>query len=123
MTTSLAALIALTALLASAAWSALGPAPWLFPAGLAVAALAPLIYIGAYLTTARTGLNTHPVLVSITSALGCIGTMFGVQRFGESEQWTVWAALAALIIWALWQRRERQHRHGPADQTSSAEHE
>lgn len=118
---TIAALIALTALLASAVWSALGPAPWLFPAGLALAALAPLVYIAAHLVAARTELGAHPVLVSITSAVGCVGTMFGVQRFGENEQWTVWAALAALVIWTVWQRRERQHSHSRGDQATSPE--
>ncbi len=105
-----AALITLAALLASSVWVGLSPAPWLFPLGLALAALAPLLFISIYRARAQTALDAHPILISVASALGCVLTMVGVQRFGEDHQWTVWAALAALVIWMIWQRHQRRPR-------------
>jgi membrane protein implicated in regulation of membrane protease activity len=36
--------------------------------------------------------------------------LVAIQRFGAQWQWVAGAALACLIAWLLWQRRERQTR-------------
>ena len=85
---TLAAIILLSGLLAAAALPLLGAAPWLFPAGMALA--------------------EHPLSVSILSGLGCVLTMIGLQRYGSEYQWTAFCSLAALVTWMLWQHATRR---------------
>lgn len=100
-------MVLLSGLLAAATLPLLGAAPWLFPAGMALAAVAPLIFIAWHVLTAGPGLSEHPLPVSILSGLGCVLTMIGLQRHGSEYQWTAFCSLAALVTWMLWQRATR----------------
>jgi hypothetical protein len=101
---------ALALLLAGGGLAAWGQAAWPHPAGLAVAAGAPLLFILQHGARRQT-LHHHPVTVSCLSGLGCVIVMIGQQRFGPEPGWTLPAALGALAIWVLWQRRQRRPEH------------
>lgn len=105
---TLAAIILLSGLLAAAALPLLGAAPWLFPAGMALAAAAPLFFVTRHVLTSEPGLGEHPLSVSILSGLGCVLTMIGLQRYGSEYQWTAFCSLAALVTWMLWQHATRR---------------
>lgn len=98
---------ALVLLLAGAGLAAWGPAAWPHPAGLAIAAGAPLGFILRH-GFRPIALHHHPVTISCLSGLGCVVVMTGTQRFGPEPAWTLPAALSALVIWTLWQRRQRR---------------
>lgn len=100
------AIAALAAVLAGAATALAQGAPWQYPTGAALAAAAPLAFI---LLRHRSGqpLGGHPVTISVLSGLGCVTVMIARQRFGPGHEWTLWLALAALLVWMLWQRGRR----------------
>jgi hypothetical protein len=93
-----------------AAWLAISPAPVLLPAGLALAAAAPLAFATWHRHRSVRRLDGQPIAVSGLSGLGCVMILVAIQRFGAQWQWVAGAALACLIAWLLWQRRERQTR-------------
>ena len=103
------AIAALTAVLVGAGVALAQGAPWQFPAGTTLAALAPLAFILVHRRSTRP-LSSHPVAISILSGLGCVTVMVAAQRFGPDREWMVWLALSALIVWMLWQRGQRTPR-------------
>lgn len=111
MIPTLPAIAALTAVLVGAGIALAQGAPWQFPAGTALAALAPLAFIVVHRRSTRP-LSSHPVAVSTLSGLGCVTVMIAAQRFGPGHGWMLWLALSALIVWMLWQRGQRHARGG-----------
>lgn len=106
------AIPALAGLLAGAFVLIWQDAAWPFVAGTALAAGVPLAFmLGRFRSQAA--LNEHSLVVSILSGLGCVTVMFAIQRFGPDHDWSLIAALAALIIWVLWQRGQRQRSRPP----------
>lgn len=103
---SIIAVPALAFLLAGAGLAVWTQAAWPHPVGLAIASGAPLLYVLNH-GRRHDRLPRHPVAVSCLSGLGCVIVMVGQQRFGPNPGWTLPAALAALVIWMLWQRRQR----------------
>lgn len=101
------AIAALTTVLVGAAVALVQGAPWPVPAGAALAAVAPLIFILVHRRSAGP-LSGHPVAISILSGLGCVTVMVAGQRFGSDHVWTLWLALSALVVWMLWQRGQRK---------------
>jgi hypothetical protein len=103
------AIAALAALSVGAPIAAFQGAPWPFWAGSALAAGAPLIFT---LRQLRSGepLAEHPIVVSILSGSGCVSVMVASKRFGAENEWTLYPALAALVVWMLWQRGQRRAR-------------
>lgn len=97
---------ALALVLAGAGLAVFQQADWLFPVGLAAAAGAPLSYMFRHRSFERP-LRHHPITVSGISGLGCVMVMIGSQRFGDDPAWALPSALAALVIWMLWQRGQR----------------
>lgn len=106
---TLVALAALTAGAIAALWQG---AAWPFVIGPGLAAGAPLVFVAVRLRTQR-ALDHHPITVSVLSGLGCVIAMVGSLRFGDQHAWTLYTALASLIIWMLWQRDQRRHPPSP----------
>lgn len=96
----------LGAVLAGATVAGLQGAAWPSWAGAALAAGAPLAFI-LIRAGAETALTEHPLIISIGSGLGCVSVMIGQQRFGPDQGWILPGAVAALIVWMLWQRGQR----------------
>lgn len=105
-------LVALAALLAGATAALWQGAAWPFVIGPGLAAGAPLFFVALHLRTERS-LGHHPITVSVLSGLGCVIAMIGIQRFGDEYAWTLYTALASLIVWMLWQRDQRRRPPSP----------
>lgn len=106
------ALPVLAGLLAGAALLAWQGAPWSLAAGTALAAGAPLTFMLWNLRSPGR-LENHPLGISILSGLGCVAAMIATQRFGDRHEWALYAALAGLIVWMLWQRAQRSRPQSP----------
>jgi hypothetical protein len=107
-------ILLLTALAAAAVVAGWQSAPWLFTAGLALAAGAPLFFIAHHaLVGGSRPLLYHPLGISIAAGLGCVMTLAGQYRFGRFN-WVVGCALLALVAWMLWQRYMRSSQPGKA---------
>ncbi|MFP4276108.1 MAG: hypothetical protein ACLFQ2_01665 [Wenzhouxiangella sp.] len=78
------------------------PIPGMIPAGLLLAAGAPLAFL---LRPPRRPRRQHPVMISVLSGLGCAVIMVGIQRHGDQYQWALVTALMVLIGWVLYQRQ------------------
>lgn len=85
-----------------AGWLFMQAQPWLFWLGLALASGAPLGFL--LLAKHPQPIHGHPVMVSVLLGLGCVLTLVGVQRFGDSLRWVTAATLVPLIGWMLYQR-------------------
>ncbi len=92
-----------------AGWLFAQSQPWLFSAGLALAAAAPLgfLLMGGH----NQEVQGHPVLVSVLLGLGCVFTLVGVQRFGDTFRWVTGLALLLLAGWMLYQRYYLRQPH------------
>ena len=108
------AIPALAALLAGALLLAWQQAHWAFVAGTALSAGAPLGFVLSHHFSA-TPLTAHPLSVSIASGLGCVAVMVAETRFGPDHRWALLVALAALVVWMLWQREQRGRWPGRRD--------
>jgi len=96
-------LVFLLAALGLAGYLLTGSRPSMFGLGLGMAAAAPLLYLVHQWLQPEKVLH-HPVLVSVSSGLGCVIVMVGIQRFGEHHQWILVPSLAVLVIWMVYQR-------------------
>ncbi len=88
------------------------PVPWMGPAGLILAAGAPLAYLDWLYLVKPAHAEPHPVLVSVIAGFGAVMAMVTVYRFGDDHQVYLAAALVALIGWLIlvrWHLRT----HGP----------
>lgn len=79
-------------------------APWLFVAGMGLAAGAPLLR----LSLGSRQIRRHPLMISVISGMGCVMIMIGSQRFGHEFEWALYPAASALLLWFLWQRWQRR---------------
>ncbi len=71
-----------------------------------LAAGAPLGFV-LWHRFSTTPLTAHPLSVSVASGLGCVAVMVAETRFGPNHGWALFVALAALVVWMLWQRGQR----------------
>jgi peptidoglycan/LPS O-acetylase OafA/YrhL len=99
-------ILALAASLAGALLLAWQQAHWSFVAGTALSAGAPLAFVLRH-RFSSVPLTAHPLSVSVASGLGCVAVMVAETRFGPNHGWALFVALAALVVWMLWQRGQR----------------
>jgi len=102
-------LTVLAALVVTALYGLTRPLPWTAPAGMLLAAIAPLTFFTwmAGARPART--EAHPVIVSVLSGLGAVVTMMAVYRYGDDLQpWLIGAvvALAGWLVYVTWYSRQ-----------------
>ena len=99
----------LAGLVVTALYGLLLPVPWAAPAGMLLAAIAPLTFF-TWLTGARPArTEAHPVIVSVLSGLGAVVTMMAVYRYGDQLQpWLIGAvvALAGWLTYVTWYSRQ-----------------
>lgn len=92
------------------------PIPWTAPAGLILAALAPLGFV-VWLAIARPArTNAHPLSVSILSGIGAVLAMGAVYRYGNSLQPYLAGAVVALAGWlayVTWYSRQPRPEGAP----------
>jgi len=102
-------LAALAALVVTALYGLLLPVPWTAPAGMLLAAVAPLTFF-TWLAGARPArTEAHPVIVSVLSGLGAVVAMMAVYRYGDDLQpWLIGAvaALAGWLAYVTWYSRQ-----------------
>jgi hypothetical protein len=88
-------------LIVAAGYFLLQPVPPMGPAGMLLAAAAPLAYLLWVLTTKPAQTQAHPVMISVISGFGVVMTMVNVQRFGDDHQAFVLGAVTALATWLV----------------------
>ena len=102
-------LVVLAALVVTALYGLTRPMPWTAPAGMLLAAIAPLTFF-TWLAGARPArTEAHPVIVSVLSGLGAVVTMMAVYRYGDDLQpWLIGAvvALAGWLAYVTWYSRQ-----------------
>lgn len=102
-------LTALAALVVTAFYGLKVSAQWTAPAGMLLAAIAPLTFF-IWMTAARPArTEAHPVIVSVLSGLGAVVTMMAVYRYGDDLQpWLIGgvAALAGWLAYVSWYSRQ-----------------
>lgn len=102
-------LVVLAALVVTALYGLTRSLPWTAPAGMLLAAIAPLTFF-IWLTGARPArTEAHPVIVSVLSGLGAVVTMMAVYRYGDHLQpWLIGAvvALAGWLAYVTWYSRQ-----------------
>ena len=79
-----------------------GNTPAMMAGGLFLCAAAPLGFI---LRSPNTKSRQHPVVISALCGFGCVMVMVGIQRYGNHHQPMLVAALLALIVWMVYQKK------------------
>lgn len=92
-------LMLLAALIVIGLYGLTRPVPWTAPAGMFLAAAAPLTFF-IWLASARPArTEAHPVIVSVLSGLGAVVSMMAVYRYGDDLQPYLAGGVAALAGW------------------------
>jgi len=92
-------LMLLAALVVVALYGLARPVPWTAPAGMLLAAVAPLTFF-IWLAGARPArTEAHPVIVSVLSGLGAVVSMMAVYRYGDDLQPYLVGGVLALAGW------------------------
>ncbi|MDT8408777.1 MAG: peroxiredoxin family protein [Wenzhouxiangellaceae bacterium] len=92
-------LAVLAALVVVAIYGLTQPLPWTAPAGLLLAAAAPLTFF-IWLASARPArTHEHPVAVSMLSGLGAVIAMTAMYRYGDAYRWYLGGSIVALAGW------------------------
>lgn len=102
-------LILLAALVAVALYGITLPMSWSAPAGMLLAAAAPLTFFVWLLVARPARTEAHPVIVSVLSGLGAVVSMMAVYRYGDELQpWLIGAAaaLTGWLVYVTWYSRQ-----------------
>jgi peroxiredoxin len=92
-------LMLLAALVVVGLYGLTRPLPWAAPAGMFLAAVAPLTFF-VWLASARPArTEAHPVIVSVLSGLGAVVSMMAVYRYGDDLQPYLIGGVLALAGW------------------------
>jgi len=92
-------LMLLAALVVLGLYGLTRPLPWAAPAGMFLAAVAPLTFF-IWLASARPArTEDHPVIVSVLSGLGAVVSMMAVYRYGDDLQPYLIGGVVALAGW------------------------
>ena len=92
-------LMLLAALVVVGLYGLARPLPWAAPAGMFLAAAAPLTFF-IWLASARPArTEAHPVIVSVLSGLGAVVSMMAVYRYGDDLQPYLIGGVLALAGW------------------------
>lgn len=96
--------ILLLGLVCFGAYELTGPVPWMGPAGLLLAAGAPLGFLIWLFAVRPDHTEPHPVLISVLAGFGAVMAMVTVHRFGDDHQIYLAGALASLVGWLVFVR-------------------
>lgn len=106
----------LTALVVVAIYAAFDSRPWLAPAGMLLAAIAPLTFFGWLMLARPARTEAHPVIVSVLSGLGAVLAAMTVYRYGQAHQPYLVGAVLALAGWLVyvnWYSRQPRAEAAP----------
>lgn len=92
-------LMLLAALVVVALYGLTLPVPWSAPAGMLLAAVAPLTFFVWLMGARPARTEAHPVIVSVLSGLGAVVSMMAVYRYGDDLQPYLVGGVAALAGW------------------------
>jgi len=92
-------LMLLAALLAVGLYGLTRPLPWTAPAGMCLAAAAPLTFFIWLMSARPARTEAHPVIVSVLSGLGAVVSMMAVYRYGNELQPYLIGGVLALAGW------------------------
>jgi len=109
-------LMLLAALVVVAIYSVFHAHPWLAPAGMLLAAVAPLTFFGWLMLARPARTEAHPVIVSVLSGLGAVLVAMTVYRYGDAHQPFLAGALLALAGWLVyvtWYSRQPEADSAP----------